>query len=243
MLALVAGLAIQAQILNDLTSRTPILTFHDIIARRDASALWFDCTTSEFTGILDWLQARHAHFISVDQLYRHLTQRAPIPSHAIVLTFADNYLGFYLRAVPILRRRHIPAAMFVHTGFVGSPIGRPKMDWEQLGELERGGLIDIESQTVSHPPDLRKLKAGPLEREMSDSRRALERHLGHPVRFLAYPNGKWDERAIAAARKAGYVMAFTEDCRPAERTDSIYSVPRYVHTKYRQAWADAYGVH
>src|SRR5207249_1556632 len=137
--------------------------------------------------------------------------------------------------------RHIPAAMFVHTGFVGSPVGRPKMSWAQLRELDREGLVTIACQTVSHPPDLRRLTDGQLDREMSLSKQALERQLGHAVLYIAYPNVKWDERSTAAARRAGYLMGFTEELRPAETATGILAVPRYVHTKYLQAWRDAYG--
>jgi peptidoglycan/xylan/chitin deacetylase (PgdA/CDA1 family) len=241
MIVALAALALQAQILPGLNTRTPVLTFHDVIERRDRNSLWFDCTTSELNGILDWLQTRHAKFISLDALYDHLTKGSKLPPHAIVVTFADNYLGFYLRALPILRRRHVPAAMFVHTGFVGSPIGRAKMNWDQLRHLDREGLVAIGSQTVSHRTDLTRLSDAQLQKEMQVSKLSLELHLGHAVRYLAYPNGKWDRRSVAAARKAGYLMAFTEQLRPAEFATSIFSVPRYVHTKYRQAWSEAYG--
>jgi peptidoglycan/xylan/chitin deacetylase (PgdA/CDA1 family) len=241
MLATLAFVALQPEILKGLKTRTPILTFHDIIERRDKNALWFDCTTDEFRGILEWLRSRHASFISLDALYNHLTRGAELPRRAVAITFADNYEGFYLRALPILRKLQIPVEQFVHTGYVGSPIGRPKMTWAQLRELDREGVVTIGSQTVSHPADLRSLSDPKLAQEMAGSKHMLESQLGHPVPYLAYPNGKWNERALAAARSAGYLMAFTEELRPAEQTRSIFAVPRYVHTKYRQAWRDAYG--
>lgn len=229
------------EIRHGLKDRTPILTFHDVIERRDSKALWFDCTTSELSGILDWLQSKGAAFISLDQLYDHLVAGTKLPQHAIAITFADNYEGFYQRALPVLTRRHIPAAMFVHTGFVGSPIGRPKMSWAELQQCRRTGLITVASQTVTHAPDLKLLTDPQLDREMGDSKRAIEQQLGMPVRYIAYPNGMWDQRSIAAAKRAGYLMGFTEELRPAEKASSILAVPRYVHTKYRQAWRDAYG--
>ncbi|HVT11906.1 MAG TPA: polysaccharide deacetylase family protein [Fimbriimonadaceae bacterium] len=229
------------QMLPKLRTRTPILTYHDVIERRDSQSLWFDCSVSEFKAQLDWLAAHHARFITLDQLYAHLVGGAALPSHAIAITFADNYKGFYLRAFPILKARHIPVAMFVHTSMVGSPVGRPKASWAQLAEMRDSGLVTICSQTVTHPADLRKLTPAQLDKEMTDSKRLLRERLGIPVRYIAYPNGKWDEKAVEAARRAGYLMGFTEELRPAETASSILAVPRYVHTKYRQAWADAYG--
>ncbi len=225
----------------NLRGRTPILTYHDIIERRDASSLWFDCSVDEFKQQLDWLKSQGATFITLDQLYDHLVNGTVLPRRAIAITFADGYLGFYDRAMPILRQRRIPTAMFVHTSMVGSKVGRPKMTWRQLLELQRSKLVTIGSQTVTHPADLRQLTDEQLYSEMANSKRDLIAHLGGFYQYVAYPNGKWDNRAVAAAKKALYFMGFTEELRPAEKASNILAVPRYVHTKYREAWRDAYG--
>lgn len=219
-----------------LASQSVVLTYHDVITRRDRNSLWFDCTTDEFAAQLDYLTHRHASFISLNQLYRHLTQGAALPPNPVAITFADNYLGFYERALPILRERRIPAAMFVHTGYVGSKVGRPKMSWSQLRQIDREGLVTIGSQTVTHPEDLRTLDDAQVAREMVQSKTDLENRLGHPIPYLAYPNGKFDRRSESAAKAAGYRMAFSEDCMPAERSPTIFAVARYVHTKMREAW-------
>ncbi len=226
-------------ILRGLPPRTFCLTYHDVIPERTSESLWFDCSLGELTQQLDWMSSHGAHYVTVDQLYRHLTAGSRLPPHPVCITFADNYLGFYTYAYPLLRQRHIPCAMFVHTGFVGSPIGRPKMNWDQLVQLDREGLVTVASQTVSHPPDLRRMPYTRQLAEMRNSRSTLERRLGHPVRFIAYPNGKFDQRSEAAALAAGYVMAFSERLTPAERSPSIFAVSRYVHTKMRQGWRDA----
>lgn len=223
-----------------LHTKTPILTYHDVIERRDESSLWFDCSADELANQLDWLKANGAHFVSIDQVYKHLSSGAPLPKYAIAITFADGYEGFYRHGLPVLRSRHVPVAMFVHTDYVGDQQGRPKMTWDQLKELDREGLVTVCSQTRTHPADLRRLSAASLAEEMSGSKAALERQLGHPARYIAYPNGKFDTRVARAAQKAGYVMAFTERLTPIEESPNLFMVSRYVHTKYRQAWMDAY---
>ena len=223
-----------------LHSRTPILTYHDVIESRDASSLWFDCAAKELEQQLTWLEKQGAHFVSVTQIYEHLAKGKKLPPKSIAVTFADGYEGFYSLGLPVLRRHGVPVAMFVHTDYVGDQHNRPKMNWEQLKELDREGLVTICSQTRTHPADLRTLKTPALTEEMAGSKKSLELHLGHPVRFLAYPNGKYDERVARAAAKAGYEMAFTEQLRPCETSPNLYMISRYVHTKYRQAWHDAY---
>ncbi len=224
-----------------LATKTPILTYHDFIERRDSGALWFDCTTTEFEDQIRWLRARGARFVSLDQIYDYLKKGTSLPRHAVALTFADGYQGFYDCAWPVLRREKIPATMFVHTGFIGNQSGRPKMPWAELRELQGSGFVTIASQTVTHPSDLRTLSRDQLNWEMKSSRETLESGLGVKQRFLAYPNGKWDARCASAAHAAGYEMAFTEELRPVESAKSLWSVPRYVHTKFKKAWADCYG--
>jgi peptidoglycan/xylan/chitin deacetylase (PgdA/CDA1 family) len=226
------------RIATGLRTRTPILTYHDVIERRGPGSVWFDCTVEEFEDQIRWLKDQGADFLSLEDVLQGLAGERDLPANGIALTFADNYLGFYRHAVPILRREGIPATLFVHTGFVGSKQGRPKLDWEQLKEVDADPLFDVQSQTVSHPHDLRELPEEALDREFTESREALERELGGKRSLLAYPSGKWDDRVAGAAERNGYEAAFSEVQEPAERSKSLFSVNRYVHTKYRQAWTD-----
>ena len=45
--------------------------------------------------------------------------------------------------------------------------------------------------------------------ELRHSRHDLERHLGHPVQWFAYPFGGVSDSVAALAREAGYVLAVT----------------------------------
>ena len=220
---------------------TPILTYHDVIPFRDSKSLWFDCTVAEFKEQIAFFRKKKAVFISIEQLRLGLQGRQSIPLNAVCLTFADNYLGFYQYAWPILKREKIPVAQFVHTDFVGSLIGRPKMTWKQLLEIERSKLVTVASQTCSHPADLTKLSDDQLTHELQDSKRILEQKLGHPVSAIAYPNGKYDLRVAKAASKANYLIGFTEVTQPAQRKPDMFRVPRYVHTKYLRAWKECLG--
>jgi peptidoglycan/xylan/chitin deacetylase (PgdA/CDA1 family) len=216
--------------------RTPVLTYHDIIPTRTKDSLWFDCSVAEFKEQIAWLKKKGAVFVSSTEVYKSYVLKQPLPKNAICITFADNYQGFYRYAWPILKEAKIPVTQFVHTGFVGSSVGRPKMTWKQLIELDRSGLVTIASQTVSHPSDLTKMTDSQILSEFTKSKAKLEVMLGHRVLQLAYPNGKYDMRVSSIAKKAGYVACFTEDCRPTETAKNQYEIPRYVHTKYRAAW-------
>ncbi|CAN5504829.1 hypothetical protein BH11ARM2_BH11ARM2_12160 [soil metagenome] len=218
-----------------------VLVFHDFVPTRGKGSVWFDCTPAEFKTQLDALQRLGVRFIPLETLVGALKGSGKLPPRAVCLTFADGYAGFARFASPELARRGIPAAMFSHTGFIGSNVGRPKLTWAQMGSLERQG-VRFYSQTISHPTDLRALSDGALRKEFVDSRHTLETRLGGTRDLLAYPNGKWNTRVARFAKEAGYIAAFTEDQRPAQTAESLWSIPRYVHTRWRKAVHDAWGV-
>lgn len=226
-------------LVKGLPTRTVVLTYHDMVPKRDKNSVWFDCTPEELTEQLDFLAEQGAVFISLEDLYKGLTGSIPLKPKSVVITFADNYQGFYTHAWPILMARKIPVALFVHTGHVGSQKGRPKMTWQTLMELKASGLVSVQSQTVSHPADLTKLPAEVLAKEFADSKTAIEQELGLDCWAIAYPNGKFNLKTAQAAQEAGYLIGFTEEQRPAETAPDIHRVPRWVHTKWKEAWRSA----
>lgn len=230
---LLASLAMQ--------SRAVVLTYHDVIPERGKDAVWFDCTQTELRDQLAWLKEQGANFISTEELYKHLTTSTPFPGKAICITFADNYKGFMRYGWSIIEKMEVPVTMFAHTGFVGNRSGREKMSWEDLLVLSKSPRFRVGSQTVSHPADLRKLSREQVLKEFTDSWESLKTNLENPVRFLAYPNGKWNDATAEIANEAGYLMAFTEEQKPVRVGVDLHKVPRYVHTKYREAWQDAFG--
>lgn len=220
-------------------NRIPVIMYHDIVAKRGTGSVWFDSTKAEFEAQMQWLLDQGAQPISLDALHRHLVRGEPVPEGAIVLTFDDNYQGFYDNAYPILRQFNFPAAMFVHTNFVGDKTGaHPKMDWDTLRALDTEGLVTIGSHTLSHPDDMRLLAPEQQEKELVESKALLEGELGHAVPYLAYPNGRADATTIELAQRAGYTLAFTIANGLAEESPGVLAVHRYIHTRLDKAWQE-----
>lgn len=225
-------------VMASVSVKTPILTYHDIIPKRDKTSVWFDCTVQEFRDQIAWMKKQGAVFVSLDDVYRSFTSKKPLHKNAVAITFADNYYGFYKYALPILVKEKIPATQFVHTGFVGSKVGRPKMNWDQLNACIKTGYIGVGSQTVTHPADITKLKTAAVRTELTLSASTIGAELGRAAPYFAYPNGKFNNAVASEVKRAEYRMAFTEECQPAESAKSRFLVPRYVHTKMRQAFLD-----
>ncbi len=177
-----------------------------------------------FSSQMEWL-ARHAfHAITQLQLFDALMRGAPLPRHAVMITFDDGYGDVLGKASLVLVRLHLPATAYIITSRVSA--GDPSfLTWGELEALQRRGF-EIGSHTVTHR-DLRSLGDAQAHGELASSRRTLEEHLGHPVQWLAYPAGREDGRIVALARAAGYVLAVTTRPGSEQRADDPLELRRY----------------
>jgi len=81
------------------------------------------------------------------------------------------------------------------------------MSWDQAREMADAG-IEFGSHTANHvilteaPPEV-------VDRELSESKRAVERQLRREVTLFCYPNGDYNPSVSAAVRKAGFRIAVT----------------------------------
>jgi peptidoglycan/xylan/chitin deacetylase (PgdA/CDA1 family) len=74
-----------------------------------------------FERHIDWI-GRSFRFVTLDEIGEHLLTGAPFVEPVAAVTFDDGYCDVYEHALPVLRRKGIPAAMFVVTNLVGHPL-------------------------------------------------------------------------------------------------------------------------
>jgi peptidoglycan/xylan/chitin deacetylase (PgdA/CDA1 family) len=136
------------------------------------------------------------------------------PPGLAALSFDDGMEDNHSVLLPILREYGIPATVYVTTGLIGEAnpwlapeSGARMMTEEELRALARAG-IELGAHTVTHP-DMSLLGHDECLREMTESREALERLAGGPVRTFAYPFCRYNESAVAAAADAGFLAAVT----------------------------------
>lgn len=214
-----------------------VLMWHDVVAKK--KDVWFDTTVAELEEQFQLIKRRGLTPVTLERLADHLEKGAPLPSGAVVLTFDDNTLGLYRYLYPMLQRYKWPAALFVHTDYVGRKTGKDHCTWDQLREMERSGLVRVYPHTASHPADMREISDKQLQRELVTARQVLEKQIGSPRPFLTYSNGFYNERVARATWKAGYRLAITEDWGFAERSPNLMMVRRYsMHKRARQAITD-----
>ncbi len=229
LLSIVATLGLVTVPLPQVASqaRTPnvaVLEWHDV---QPDKAVWFDTTTSEIAAQFDEIARRGFHVVSLDALRDHVVDGKPLPKKSLVLTFDDNGQGIYDNVYPLLRKHRFPATLFVHTNYVGITTSKAHNTWPELLEMEHSGLVEIQSLTANHPPDLTKLTDADVMHEFALSMHSIQARAGRKPYAVVYPYDVYDSRVAHLARKAGYTIAFTEDHGPVGQSPSLFELHRY----------------
>ena len=162
--------------------------------------------------------------VTLDAVRDHYVDGAPLPEGAVLITFDDGYLDNLENAFPILFDHGYPAVVFVPIAYLNGDsrplpheeslfrtgVRNPTLAWEQLVELEQGG-VRIESHGIGHR-QLTELDLDEALREIAVSKLRLEERLGREVEAYAYVKGsRADFRAEHASlvQQAGYKLGFT----------------------------------
>lgn len=190
-------------------------------------------TPRDFATHIAWLSA-HRRIVPLDDAVRRLDRHWRLPHPYVAITFDDGFESVSTHALPVLRRHSVPATVFVvadtlvsaarKVDWVDTPPAWPlrTLDLAQVGELRDCG-ISVGSHSYRHDI-LPELSAVDCERDLRESREALEDILQEPVSHLAYPRGRHSASVRAAAERAGYSHAFT---LPESREHrGRYGVPR-----------------
>jgi peptidoglycan/xylan/chitin deacetylase (PgdA/CDA1 family) len=103
--------------------RLTVLAYHRVVEHDDPG---FDtycrnvsATPGEFARQMDYA-AEHFHPVSLDQVEASVDGGPRLPVRPLLVTFDDGYRDNLAAALPILRERGIPMAVFLATGFIGS---------------------------------------------------------------------------------------------------------------------------
>lgn len=187
----------------------PVLTWHRVDEERAAPDRYpglISATPRRFDRQMATLAA-HATPVSMEQVLA-ARDGTPLPPRAVLVTFDDAYEDFRRVAWPILRRRRIPATLFVPTAFPGQPGRRFWWDelWAAIRTTERDDVAGPEDRRLPLAPGARRatarrlldwLKSMPHDDAMATHVRLIEQLGGAPGRDRAVLD--WDElRALAA---------------------------------------------
>ncbi len=215
----------------DNTGTVPILVYHVLNPTIPSS---MTITPERFETQVKWLKDNGYTVIPLKQLVAYLQgKNVQLPAKPIVITADDGWKSDYTYMYPVARKYNIPITLFIYPSTISQ--GRNALTWEQLTELMKTGLFDVQDHTFTHPnfkQERKHMSQAAYEkfvyRELAGSKKVLEDKLGIKIDYLAWPFGIYDNYLEQQAAKAGYTMAFTIDFRHAARIYRPTAQPRYM---------------
>jgi glycosyltransferase involved in cell wall biosynthesis len=196
-----------------LTSGTAILMYHAFAGAREPASRYIVPQRS-FALQMAWLKLLRYHVLSLSDYISYRRAYQLPPARSVVISIDDGYGDVRTQALSVLRRHGFPAIIFIVTADVGGanhwdqtgPLaGRLLLAWSDIQKLLGGGMLfGAHSRTHVRLTDVSPERT---EDEIVGSRADLERELGMPVQFLAYPFGAYDGGTRDLARQAGFLGA------------------------------------
>ena len=201
--------------------RFPVFNYHHvgpIPSNATAERICFTVTPEVFRQQLQYFRDHDYAIVPLDVLLDCFDHGAPIPAKAVALTFDDGWEDQYRWAFPALKEFGVTGTFFIPVGWVGHP---RVMTWSQICEMHEAGMtIGTHGSKHYHFDEITKEY---LRKEIVDSKKKMEEHLGVRVDFIAYPGGHWTPQAVKFVRSAGYRAAMGVDHNivqsPAHRFD------------------------
>lgn len=212
-------------------SRSAILTYHSL----DETGSVISTAPAVFRKQMDFLAASNIPVVPLD--------RALLQPGSVAITFDDGYRNLLDEALPVLERHRFPATIFIVSDYCGRRNNWPSqapgivpdlelMGWEELSALPAS--VALGAHSVTHP-NLARLPIPECERELSQCQSEMERRLGKPVRWLAYPYGAStpEVRSLAARYfdlAVGTSLQYLTpqaDCLDLPRIDAYYLRSRF----------------
>lgn len=209
----------------------PILLYHRL---GPTVADGMTIKTSVFESQMKYLHDNGYQVIPLRQLVLWYQGKGPAPApKSVVIVEDDAHRSVYSDMLPIIRKYRYPVTIFTYPSAISN--AKYAMTWDQLRELKKTGLFDVQSHTYWHPNfkrERKKLPPAGLDKlvmdQLTKSKRKLEQELGGTVDLLAWPFGIYDDYLLQQAKAAGYVATFSIERRHAGKKDKLQILPRYL---------------
>ena len=205
----------------------PVLLYHSVSDKPSRALV--DYTIS--TGLL----AEHAaaiaeqgwRVVTISDLERTIADGSCQDQPSLAITFDDGFADTAERAAGVLSEFGLQATLYVTTGsiggsceWLGSGGRRPMASWAQLQDLASAGW-EIGAHSVTHP-ELDILSRSQSNRQIVDSRAALQDGLRLPIDSFAYPHGYHCGAVRRSVIDAGFSSAVAvKNTLSSDRDDSF----------------------
>ncbi|MCA1554553.1 MAG: polysaccharide deacetylase family protein [Chloroflexi bacterium] len=213
----------------------PILMYHqikDLPANANVEDLTWTVSPSALDAELAYLANNGYTTVSLDLMLDGLAGKSALPPKPVVLTFDDGWKNQYTEALPLLKKYKQTATFYVVSSYMGYGA---YFDWTMTKEAQDAGMT-VAGHSIDHS-DLSQKSAAEVDRQVRESKAALERQLGVSITHFAYPYGAYNDVIVDALKRNGYRSATTLNPMPAKNPLSPYLLPR-IRVSYKDTLAD-----
>ncbi len=221
-------LALSAQA-NDFPPHAVVLMYHRFDENQYPTT---NVRMGQFRAQLDYLQQQGFTIWPVRRILEKLFKGGVIPDKTVAITVDDAYLSFYQHAYPELKRRGLPATVFVNTKAVQRS-AHGYMSWAQMREMQQHN-IDFANHGAGHLHLTHRKKGenaqqwlARIREDISEAQRLMDKELGlQGQRLFAYPFGEYNIAVAKLLRDMGY-LAFGQHSGAIGQYSSPTTLPRF----------------
>lgn len=202
-----------------------VLCYHHV---DDPAKNEYTVGTAQFEQQLAHLKENGFAVVPLARVVDAYRGKGSLPPKAVAITIDDGWKCANTKALPLLKKYGFPATLFIYPAMVGSR--GDKNTYEDYQQFAQDPLVTIACHSWSHPnllKDGEKVKGAArdawLQKEYVQSKLELQKRLGMPVKWLAYPYGLYDAQVAALVKEAGYEAAFSVNAAPnSSRADPMF---------------------
>jgi len=187
----------------------PILCYHRIADGKKGD---YTVSPATFSAHIKILADSGYHSISPAQLYDYLVYNKALPEKPVMITFDDSRSEHFTIAAPEMEKYGFRGVFFIMTITYNK---KNYMTKDQIAQLAKAGHT-IGLHTWDHTMVTKFKDSADWQKEIVEPREKLEKIVGMPVEYFAYPNGVYDHKG-AMELSNYFKISFTL----ASRHDSI----------------------
>ena len=152
--------------------RVPILLYHRFGA---TVADGMTMTTPVFEAQMKYLHDNGYKVIPLRQLVDYYRGKAPVPGpKSVVIVEDDAHKSVFSDMLPIIKKYRFPVTIFTYPSAISN--AKYALTWDQMRELVKTGLFDVQSHTYWHPnfkKERRKLSQTALDALVNSQQSAV----------------------------------------------------------------------
>lgn len=209
----------------------PVLMYHDIsYQQREEETV----SPSLFAAQMEWLYGAGYRAIAFEEIN---SLDAESMNRAVIITFDDGYASFMDYAFPLFTEYGFKSTINIIGKHAGGFMSGddPRLSWDECRLLIKSGIVELGCHTYDLHAWFGTLsRAGAiaavnerLPQDLTLFQKVYTEELGRPAGILAWPYGRYDEKSIEIAKRAGFRFILSSNHRYFMTDGSRSDIPRF----------------